>query len=136
MDSPTTKDYLVAAACDEISMPESGSLMLTGLRADVIFFKDLFDKIGVRADMLRMGDFKSAAEPYTRSSMSKESRQQLETVLDDFYAKEIVAHIAHARTQQKLTEDQVKQLIDEGPYTTRAAKAARLIDRPAPTDAS
>jgi protease IV len=129
MESPSTKDYLVAAACDEISMPESGSLMLTGLRAEVTFYKDLFDKLGVHADMLRMGDFKSAAEPYTRSSMSKESRQQLETVLDDFYAKEIVAHIAQARTPQKFTEDQVKKLIDEGPYTARAAKAAGLIDR-------
>jgi protease-4 len=129
MESPSTKDYLVAAACDEISMPESGSLMLTGLRAEVTFYKDLFDKLGVQADMLRMGDFKSAAEPYTRSSMSKESRQQLETVLDDFYAKDIVAHIAQTRSQQKFTEDQVKKLIDQGPYTARGAKAAGLIDR-------
>ena len=45
-------------------MPESGWLMLIGLRAEVSFYKDLLDKIGVKADMLQMGDFKSAAEPF------------------------------------------------------------------------
>jgi protease-4 len=134
MDSGSTKDYLVAAACDEVCMPESGSLMLIGLRAEVTFYKDLFDKIGVKADMVRMGDFKSAVEPFTRASMSKESRQQLESVLDDFYAKSIVAHIAKARSGQQLTEDKVKKLIDEGPYTAKAAKAAGLIDRVAYDD--
>ena len=38
--------------------------MLTGVRAEVSFYKDLFDKIGVKADMLHMGDSKAAAEPY------------------------------------------------------------------------
>ncbi len=134
MDSASTKDYLVAAACDEICMPESGSLMLIGLRAEVTFYKDLFDKIGVKADMVKMGDFKSAVEPFTRSSMSKESRQQLESVLDDFYSQSIVAHIAKARSGQKLTDDKVRKLIDEGPYTAKAAKAAGLIDRVAYDD--
>jgi protease-4 len=129
MDSANTKDYVVAASCDEICMPESGSLMLIGMRAEVTFYKDLFDKIGVKADMVKMGDFKSAVEPYTRTSMSKESRQQLESMLDDFYAKSIVAPIAKARSGQQLTEGKVKKLIDEGPYTAKAAKAAGLIDQ-------
>jgi protease-4 len=129
MNSASTKDYLVAAACDEVCMPESGSLMLIGLRAEVTFYKDLFDKIGVKADMVRMGDFKSAVEPLTRSSMSKESKQQLESMLDDYFANSIVARIAKARAGQQLTEDKVKKIIDEGPYTAKAAKAAGLIDR-------
>jgi protease-4 len=134
MESGSTKDYLVAAACDDITMPECGSLMLTGLRAEVTFYKDLFDKIGVQADMVRMGDFKSAVEPYTRSSMSKESRQQLESVLDDFYGQSVVAHIAKSRTSQKLSDEQVKTLIDKGPYSAKLAKAAGLIDRVAYDD--
>ena len=71
-------------------MPEAGWLMLTGMRAEISFYKDLFDWVGVKADMLQMGDFKGAAEPYTRSGMSKEFRQQLETVIDDYYEKSYV----------------------------------------------
>src|SRR5689334_23780211 len=57
-------DYLLASACDEIVMPEPGVLMMVGLRAEVTFYKNLFQMIGVKAEMLRVGEFKSAAEPY------------------------------------------------------------------------
>ena len=60
----------------------------TGMRAEVSFYKDLFDKIGVQADMLQMGDFKGAAEPFTRTSLSEPNRKQLDSVLDDFYDNE------------------------------------------------
>src|SRR5262249_8790430 len=93
VDSADTMDYLLALACDEVCLPESGTLMLTGLRAEVTFYKDLFDKIGVKADMLQMGAYKGAAEPYSRSSMSKEVRSQYELVLDGFYEQCIVGAI-------------------------------------------
>ena len=85
VDSVMTKDYLIAAACDEIIMPPSGSLMLTGLAAEVTFYKSLLDKIGVEAEIIQVGDFKGAAEPFTRTEMSPEFRQQFEAVIDDYY---------------------------------------------------
>lgn len=129
LEAGESKDYLLALACDEICVPESGWLMLTGLRAEMSFYKDLFDKVGVKADMLQMGDFKGAAEPYTRSGMSKELRQQMESVLDDFYEKSMVEVIAQARAGKKWTPEQVKKLIDNGPYTARRAAELGLIDR-------
>jgi protease-4 len=134
LEAGDSHDYLAAIACDQVFMPESGSLMLTGVRAETTFFKDLFDKIGVKADMLRMGDFKGAAEPFTRSSMSKETRQQLESVLDDYYENSLVAAIVQSRGHKKWTAEQVKKLIDAGPFTAKAAAAAGLIDRLAYTD--
>ncbi len=65
MEGGEAKEYLLATSCDEISVPESGWIMLTGVRAEVSFYKELLDKIGVKADMLRMGEAKSAVEPYT-----------------------------------------------------------------------
>jgi protease-4 len=131
LEAGDTKDYLVALACDEVCVPESGWLMLTGMRAEVTFFKELFDKIGVQADMLQMGDFKSAAEPFMRKSMSKPARAQLTRVLDDYYENSLVERIAQARS---LSNEQVKKLIDEGPYTAGGAKKAGLIDRVAYAD--
>jgi protease-4 len=129
LEAGSTKDYLLALACDEVCLPESGWLMLTGVRAEVSFYKDLFEKIGVKADMLQMGDFKAAAEPFMRSSMSEPARKQLTTVIDDYYEKNIVERIVHQRADRKFTAEQVKKLIDEGPYTARGALKAKLIDR-------
>ena len=122
LESGNTKDYLLAIACDEIGVPESGWLMLTGMRAEVSFYKDLFEKIGVKADMLQMGDFKGAAEPFLRNSMSPQFRKQFETVIDDFFEKSYVEAIAKSRPEKKWTSEQVKKLIDVGAFTAQQAK--------------
>jgi protease-4 len=135
LPSADTRDYVLAAACDEVVMPESGWLMLTGIRAEVTFYKDLLDKLGVKADMLQMGSYKGAAEPFTRSSMSKDFRSQYDKVLDNYFDKELVAQVVESRAdRKKLTADEVKKLIDEGPYGARAAAKAGLIDRVAYLD--
>src|SRR5262249_42206290 len=128
VESGSPKDYLVGLACDEVCLPESSSLMLVGVRAEVSFYKNLFDKIGIKADMLQMGDAKTAAEPFTRTKLSDASRKQLEGVIDDYYQKSIVERIARARAGKGLTAEKVKKLIDRGPFTAKAALQAGLID--------
>jgi protease-4 len=125
VESGEAADYYLALACDEICLPEGGWLMLVGMRIEATFYKELFDKIGVKADMLQMGEFKGAAEPFTRTSLSEPNKKQLLALLDDRFEKGLVARIAKAR---KMTDEQVKKLIDEGPYTARAALKAKLID--------
>jgi protease-4 len=120
------KDYLLALGCDEIVMPEASMLMLTGLRAEVTFYKRLLEMVGIKADFVMMGDFKSAAEPYLRDKLSDANRKQLTEMIDDFYEHEIVGVIAKAR---KLDPAQVRKLIDAGPYSPRAAQKAGLFDR-------
>lgn len=126
--------YAVACCCDEVCVPESGWVMLTGLRMEVMFYKDLLDKLGVKADMLQMGAFKGAAEPMSRSSMSKELRSQYEKLLDDQFDNGLIGSIVEGRSAKKWTAAQVKKLIDEGPYTARAAKELGLVDRIAYSD--
>ncbi|MHB1425681.1 MAG: signal peptide peptidase SppA [Gemmataceae bacterium] len=128
IESGSTKDYLLGLACDEVCLPESGWLMLTGIRAEVSFYKDLFEKIGVKADMLQMGDFKAAAEPFMRNRMSKPAREQLTSVLDDYYENSLVARIVQARRKKHFTVEQVKKMIDEGPYSAQGAVDAGLVD--------
>lgn len=123
--SAANRDYLIAAACDEIAMPPSGAVMANGLQAEVMFYKGVFDKLGIKAEFMQVGNFKGAAEPYTRSEMSPELRQQLGGVLDDYYAM-FVEMVAKDR---KLDPGKVKDLIDEGLFTAARAKEAGLIDR-------
>lgn len=124
MNDAGNKDYLLAASCDKILMPESSTLMLTGLRAEIMFYKNLFETLDVKADMLRVGAFKSAAEPFTRSEMSPEFRLEMEEILDDYYAM-MVSQIAGSR---KLPEEQIKSVIDEGLLSATRAKELGLID--------
>lgn len=124
MESGQTQDYLVASACSHVILPESGVLMLPGVRAEVTFYKNLFDWLQVEPQMLRVGEYKSAAEPYTRSEMSPQFREELSAVLDSFYAQ-IIEQVSVSR---KLEKPAVEQLIDKALLTSAAAKSAGLID--------
>ena len=120
----STAGYLVACAGDKVILPESGSLMMLGVRAEVEFYKELFDDFEVRPDILKVGKYKAAAEPYTRSEMSEAFREELSEVLGDIYGN-ILSTVAENRG---MTEDAVDAAIDDGPHTASSAKSAGLVD--------
>lgn len=130
LDGADNMDFLLATACDEVVMSEPGVLMTVGVRAEITFYKKLFDMLGVKADMLRVGEFKSAAEPYSRTEMSPEFRKEMEEILDDFY-KQIIETIADSR---KLSAEKATAAIDAGPLTAQRAKELGLIDKVAYED--
>jgi protease-4 len=100
-------------------------VLVNGIQAEVMFYKGIFEKLDIKAEFMQVGNFKGAAEPYTRSEMSPELRQQFEGVLDDYFAL-MVEIIAKDR---KLDPGKVKDLIDDGLFTAARAKEAGLIDR-------
>ena len=128
-ESLSPKSYLLGLACDELVLPESGDLMLVGLRAEVTLYKNLLDKVMLKADVLKVGAYKSAVEPFIADKMSDANREQVTSMLDDHFDHEIVKWLIDARPSRKWTQEQVKAIIDQGPFT--AAKAAKLglIDR-------
>ncbi|MBN2424142.1 MAG: signal peptide peptidase SppA [Calditrichaceae bacterium] len=81
----TTRDYYVASACESVFMTPQANLFLTGLYSEVTFYKDFFSKIGVEADFIHIGDYKNAPDPYTRSTMSPEQREETTQLLDAWY---------------------------------------------------
>ena len=123
-------DYVLAAACDEIVMPESGTLAVAGVRAEVTFYKDLLDKLGIQAEILQKGAYKGTGEIFTRSNMSREFREDIDSLVDDFY-DQLIDTIAADR---KLDRGRVKDLVDQGIFPASEAKAAGLIDRVAYRD--
>ncbi len=125
LESGENADYVVATAADEILIPESGTLMIKGVAAEVTFYKTLFDKLGVKADWMQVGEFKSYGEPFTRTEMSPAFREEITTLLDDNFAM-IVEAIAR---RQGISTVDARTLIDNGPYSPSAAKAAGLVNR-------
>ncbi|WP_278471940.1 signal peptide peptidase SppA [Gimesia maris] len=124
IETGMTKDYLIASACDQIVMPESASLILLGLRAEVSFYKNLFDILDIKPDILRVGKYKSAAEPYTRTEMSEAFREEMEALLDNYFGQ-ITGMISASRG---LSAEKVEAAINGGPYMAAEAKKLGLID--------
>ncbi|MAT15572.1 MAG: signal peptide peptidase SppA, partial [Planctomyces sp.] len=124
LDSATMKDYLLATACDEIMMPESGVVMLLGLRMEIQFFKNMLDKLDIKPDALKVGEYKSAAETISRSEMSPEFREEMEAILDSYYEM-IVTTISETRG---LPKEKVGDIIDTGISTMTEAKEQGLVD--------
>ena len=118
-------EYLLAATMDRVVLMPVGSLNLTGLRAEVMFYKGLLDKLDIQADMLAMGKYKSGVEPYMRDGMSDAFRESMATLLDDLYAQ-LLNHIAESR--EGLTAESASDLMDRGPFTAEEALQEKLVD--------
>jgi protease-4 len=130
LESAMGPQYQLASACDEIVLPESGEVLLPGVRAEFAFYKDLLGKLGIEADMMHVGDFKGAAEPFTRDSLSEPVRKNMTALVDDFY-DEMLTTIAADRD---LKVEDVRKAVDRGLLLAKEAKEAGLIDRVAYPD--
>lgn len=125
LDSAMPADYLVACACDEIIMPETGDLMLPGVHAEAMFYKGLLAKLGVEADFIHIGDFKGAAEPMTREGFSEPVRENMTSLIDSLY-DEMISTIVKNRP---VSISQAKEAVDTGMISAKRAKELGLIDR-------
>lgn len=125
LESGGTAEYVLAAAAKRIVLMPTGSLNLTGLRAEILFFKGLLEKLDIHADMLAMGKYKSGIEPYTRDGMSDSFRESMTTLLDELYGQ-LCTMVAVGR--DSMDSETVEMLINQGPFTAEEAREANLVD--------
>ncbi len=124
LDGGGFPEYYLASAADRVAITPAGTLEVVGLAAESMFFLDALETIGVRAEVVQMGAFKSAGESFTRRKMSDESREMMESVIDDLFGQ-IVDDIAGSRG---LTPTAVREAIDCGPFLAREAADKGLVD--------
>jgi len=121
---PGTREYYVASAADRVILGPSEPLMLKGLRAELMYFKKTLEKIGVSIEVEHAGKYKDFGDMFTRTDMSPETREVITSVVDDLYAG-LVNGIA---TGRKKSPDEVRAIIDQGPFTATDALKAGLVD--------
>ncbi|MEZ5399379.1 MAG: signal peptide peptidase SppA [Bryobacteraceae bacterium] len=121
---PTAREYYLATAADKIYLTSEDVLYLKGLRAEVEFYRETLAKIGVKMEVETAGKYKDAADQYSRDSLTPESREVINSLLDTLYAH-ITGVIAEGR---KMPVQRVKSLIDEGPFLATKAAASGLVD--------
>jgi protease-4 len=80
-------EYYIASAADEVYMYPEGTFDWRGMNAEIMYYKKLFDKLGVEAQVIRgpNNKFKSAVEPFIYDHMSEENRAQMKTFIDDIW---------------------------------------------------
>jgi len=85
------KDYLILSFASKIYMTPASSagIFLTGVGMNILYYKELFDKIGVEVEVVHAGKFKGAGESYYRNNMSKYSRESLSKIIDDIYEEKV-----------------------------------------------
>ena len=95
-DSYTQTNYYIASVADKVYLNAVGSLSWDGLSAQKMYYTRLMDKLGIEMQILKVGTFKSAVEPYFRTSMSAEDRRQTQIYLDGIW-EEIRGSVSQAR---------------------------------------
>lgn len=107
-DNYIQPDYIIANIADEIWLNPIGAVDIHGLSATTIFYTGLLDKLGVKMQIMRVGTFKSAIEPYTLKEMSPASRLQQESYMGAIW-DDVKNRIANNRN---LTPDEVDRIAD------------------------
>lgn len=120
-------DYFVASAADEIYLYPEGELDWRGLNAEVVFYKNLFDKLGIEAQVVRGPNnrFKSAVEPYIYDKMSPENKAQVETFIGDIW-KVILENVSASRS---ISVEQLNLYADSlALFNPQAVVEAKMVD--------
>ncbi len=124
------REYYLASAADRVYLLPSATLDLTGIASYELFLRGTFDWIGTFPDFLHVGDYKSAVNTYLEKSFTPAHREMADS-LNRSQFEQLVRGIADAREK---SEDEVRALIDEGPFLPVDALRLGLIDEVAYED--
>ncbi|HXT71965.1 MAG TPA: signal peptide peptidase SppA [Vicinamibacterales bacterium] len=124
------QEYYLASAADRVVLMPAGQLDLTGIATYELFFRGAFDKLGVTPDLLHIGEYKTAANTFTERNFTKAHLEMTKSLNRDWY-DELVRAIAASR---KKSVEEIRKVIDSGPFQPEAALAAGLIDQVAYED--
>ena len=124
------REYYLATAADKIFLMPSTPLDLVGVASYELFLRGTFDKIGVVADLHRIGKYKTAVNTFKEKGYTAAHREMDESMNRDLY-EQIVRGIADGR---KKNESDIRTLIDQGPFLPEDALSAGLVDEVAYED--
>jgi len=119
------KDYYLASIADSIFINPVGILDFRGLSSEVLFYKDLQEKTGVKMEVIRHGKYKSAVEPYLSNEMSDANRTQIQELISSLWSS-MIEEIATGRNMLPKDLNNIADTL--GGRSPELAKASGLID--------
>lgn len=130
LGSADAGDYAIAISAERVSLAPEGDLAVLGVAAELAFLKDTLAKVGIQADFISVGKYKSAPEQFTRSEASDANREMTTAIVDARY-QNLVATLAEGRG---VAPDVVRGWIDQGLHDAPDALARGLVDTLATAD--
>lgn len=118
------KEYYVATACTKIFALPTAIVNVSGLTAEVMFFRKTLDKLGVQAQFEGVGKYKNAPNTFTESAFTEPHREQMDALLDSLY-EQFAEGLGKARG---LSAEKVQAAVDGGPYDANGALESGLVD--------
>lgn len=124
LESATGAALYLCSMADQLLINPAGSIRYAGLKSSRYYLKGLLDKVGVRADFVRIGEHKSAPEGMVRTEGTATAIKDRIEMLQEV-ERELSAGIAKGRD---LTVDEFRKSVKKGPFTAAEAKHAQLVD--------
>jgi protease-4 len=118
------REYYLASAADRVFLLPTSPLDLTGVASYQVFLRGALDKLGAYPDFVHIGAYKTAVNQFTETSFTPEHREMTESLNRDLY-EQLVRQLAEARGK---SADEMRRLIDEGPFAPETAERMGLID--------
>ena len=120
------REYYLSSLADEIIVNPMGMMELNGLSSKQMFFKGALEKYGVGVQVIRVGDYKSAVEPYIRTDLSEANEEQTLALISDLWDK----FLDTVTDSRELDPDNLQKLADaKGYLEPQEATKAGLIDK-------
>jgi len=123
-DSMDRNAFYLAAACDSIYAPPPAYITFLGMGGGSQHIKNTLDKLGIKANIHQIREYKSAAEMVTRAESSPEARENMQWILDERWSMMTQAF----KEDRGLTEEKIVELMNFALFTAPEAKTAGLVD--------
>jgi protease-4 len=118
------REYFVATACDRVYLLPTSPLDVSGFASYEVFLRGTLDKIGAYPDFVHIGDFKTAPNQFTEKTFTPAHREMAESLNRDLFEQYVQA-VAGGR---KKSPEEVRQLVDDGPFLAEDAVRVGLVD--------
>lgn len=128
LENASNVHLAIAVCCDEIIMADFGGVDMPSSSLETMFYREAMDLVGIKASVVRAGDFKGAVEPYTNPVMSEHLKSHYVAMLDSINAAQ-VSRIAKGRG---LTTATIRDLQKKRMFLPAEALAAGLVTKLAP----
>lgn len=122
---PGSRAYYLATVADKVFLSPDDMLDVKGFGLEELYFKNTLDKVGVTMQVDHIGRYKDAGDIFTRTNMSPETREVLGQVLDQIYG-DFCTVVGQGRHK---SADEIRTIVDMGPFTGSQAKATGLVDQ-------
>ncbi len=123
--------YYLSSVADTVILNPMGTVEINGFSSQQLFYTGALEKFGIGVQVIRVGKYKSAVEPFVLKKLSQENRQQTQALLSDLWG-EFVTTVGKSR---KITPRQLQAIADsQGEFTASEARTKRLVDKVAYLD--